>query len=68
MRPSDVLSDEDDLGKIWYHGFLRWRTAKVLSGPELTTGYTDPFTSKSLFLIQYRLEAGKRPCFLTLVR
>lgn len=28
---------------------------------------TEPFTFKSLFLIQYRLEADERPCFLTLV-
>lgn len=66
MRPSNVLSDEDDLRKIWCHGFQCWRIAKVLSGTEPTARDPEPFTSKSLFLIHYRLEAGKRPCFLTL--
>ena len=67
MSPSSILSDEDDLRKIWCHGFQHWRIAKELSGIGLVARDIEPFTSKSLFLIQYRLDAGERPCFLTRV-
>lgn len=68
MRWNNVLSDEDDLGNIWCPVLQCWRIARVLSGIQHPAQDAWPFTSKSLFLIQYRLQAAKRACFLTLVR